>query len=236
MIAIVDYGIGNLRSAQKAFEVLGVEAQLTDDPDIIARAGGVVLPGVGNFGKCMNALTERGLDTPCLDAIERGQPFMGICVGLQMLFTSSEEAPDVKGLGVFDSEVRLLPEDVVVPHMGWNQCSGVAGDSEMFAGLGADPWMYFVHSFASTDVDEPWVAASVWHGVDVVAAVERDNVWGSQFHPEKSSNLGLQILANFASFCGLQPADPTHADARPQPLSTVDGAGDSVRTGPGTKG
>lgn len=214
MIAIVDYGIGNLRSAQKAFEAVGVEARLTGDRDVIATADGVVLPGVGNFGQCMGALVERDLDRACHDAIERGQPFLGICVGMQMLFATSDEAPGAVGLGIFDSNVALLPPDVVVPHMGWNQCTAIAPDSTMFSGLRDQPWMYFVHSYASPDVDEAWVAARVHHGVDVVAAVERANVWGAQFHPEKSSNLGLTLLANFASTCGLEPTDPSHADAR----------------------
>ena len=194
LIAIVDYGIGNLHSAHKAFQHVGADARLTADRGLIADADGVVLPGVGAFAPCMLALVRTGLDTAVLDAVDARKPFMGICVGMQMLFSGSDEAPGVTGLCVFDSKVRWLSGPVKRPQMQWNVLLP-RRDHPMFAGLGQQPWMYFLHSLASEDGDD--VIAVCDYGGPVTAAVARDNVWAVQFHPEKSSTTGLRILANF---------------------------------------
>ncbi len=199
LIAIVDYGIGNLHSAQKGFEHTGARSVLTTDSALIAAADGVVLPGVGAFDPCMTALGRSGLDTAVMDAIESGRPFMGICVGMQMLFAGSDEAPGTSGLAVFEQRVRLLAGNVKRPQMQWNilRRRPEHADHPMLAGTGAEPWVYFVHSFAPEPSDN--TVAVCDYGGEVTAAVARHNVWAVQFHPEKSSATGLRILANFAA-------------------------------------
>jgi imidazole glycerol-phosphate synthase subunit HisH len=207
VIAVLDYGIGNLRSAEKALLHLGAPAVLTGDPEVVAAARGVVLPGVGAFGRCAERLRESGLDRPALAAIDAGTPFLGICVGMQLLFDGSDENPDVAGLGVFAGRVTRLPDSVTVPHMGWNTLAITPG-SQLLAGLGESPWTYFVHSYAPEPTDAAVVAATTEHGRTIVAAVERGSVWATQFHPEKSSTSGLVVLANFAAACGFdRPAE-----------------------------
>lgn len=194
LIAILDYGIGNLHSAHTGFAAVGADARLTRDPGLIADAAGVVLPGVGAFGPCMAALAETGLDKICLETVESGRPFFGICVGMQVMQKSSEEAPGVAGLGIFGGEVRRLPAGVKHPQMQWNQLQ-VKTETPMTAGLGEDPWMYFVHSFAAVGDDD--CVATCDYGGPVAAASVRSNVWGAQFHPEKSGPTGLAVLRNF---------------------------------------
>lgn len=203
MIAVVDYGIGNLRSAQKALEHLGAPAALTSDPDDVRRAAAIVLPGVGAFGRCMGELRARGLDAPVLDAIEAGTPFLAVCVGMQMLFEGSEEAEGVPGLGVLRGWVRRLPGGVTLPHMGWNTVEIEPG-AAMFEGLASPVWMYFVHSYAPTPEDESLVVGRTHHGGPVVAAVERGSLVATQFHPEKSGASGQRLLTNFLAACGLR--------------------------------
>ena len=198
LIAILDYGIGNLHSAQKGFEHAGADARLTADPDVIDRADGVVLPGVGAFAPTMNALDATGLSAVARGVIADGRPFMGICIGMQVLYAASEEAPGCPGLGVFDRTVRWLPDTVKRPQMQWNVLER-RSDHPMFAGLPTETWMYFVHSLAADDADD--VIATCTYGGPVVAAVARDNVWAAQFHPEKSGRNGLRMLANFVDTC-----------------------------------
>lgn len=205
MIAVVDYGIGNLRSAQKGLEHLGADARLTADADDVRAAAGVVLPGVGAFGACMAALRSSGLDAPVREAIAGRTPFLGVCVGMQMLYDHSEESPRVKGLGVLPGVVRRLPESLTLPHMGWNTLD-VRSGSRLFAGLAPPIWVYFVHSYAPVPTDEATVAATTDYGGDVVAAVEADHVWATQFHPEKSGPVGLAVLANFVRAVASVPA------------------------------
>ena len=193
-IAVIDYGIGNLRSAEKAMQHVGADAELTADPARIAAADGVVLPGVGAFGRCREALSEAGLDGPTLDAIASGRPFLGICVGMQLLYDSSEESPGVAGLGVLPGVVRRLPEGVKCPQMQWNRLDPLT-ESPLLEGLGERPWMYFVHSFAAEATGD--VIATCDYGEAVTAAVQRDNVYATQFHPEKSGAGGLAVLGNF---------------------------------------
>ena len=193
-IAVLDYGIGNLRSAQKALEHVGADASLTADPHEIASAQAVVLPGVGAFGACMDALRTCALDTVALAAAASGRPFLGICVGMQMLFEGSTESPGASGLGVFPGMIDLLPGDVKRPQMQWNLLRS-RGTDPLLAGLEHDAWVYFVHSYAAPDSDV--CIATCDYGSDVVAMVRRDRVWATQFHPEKSGVSGLRLLANF---------------------------------------
>jgi glutamine amidotransferase len=175
---------------------VGADARLTADPDVVDAADAVVLPGVGAFGRCMEALHRSGLEAPARRAIEGSVPFLGICVGLQMLYEGSEEDPDVAGMGVLEGRVRRLAEGVKRPQMQWNQVEQEAG-SPMFAGLDDPAWVYFVHSYAPEPSDD--VVATCDYGGPVVAAVARGSLWGTQFHPEKSSTAGLRLLANFVA-------------------------------------
>ena len=195
-LAVLDYGIGNLRSAEKAFQHVGAEAVLTADPAVVATADAVVLPGVGAFGRCREALNESGLDEVALEAIASGRPFLGICVGMQLLYDGSEEAPGVTGLGVLPGMVVRLPEGVKHPQMQWNQVD-LRADSRLFESLGEHPWMYFVHSFAPELTAD--AIATCEYGSEVTAAVHRENVMATQFHPEKSGESGLRLLGNFVT-------------------------------------
>ena len=204
-LAVLDYGIGNLRSAQKALEHVGADARLTADLAEIDAADAVVLPGVGAFGACVDALDSSGLGEVALSVIAEGRPFLGICVGMQLLYATSDEDPAHKGLAVFDRGIHLLSGDVKRPQMQWNRLV-VAPDAEehpMFAGI-EDPWVYFVHSYAAEG--GPEVVATCDYGGPVTAAVARDNVWATQFHPEKSAATGLSILANFLRWAAGDPS------------------------------
>jgi imidazole glycerol-phosphate synthase subunit HisH len=195
-IAVLDYGIGNLRSAQKALEHVGAHASLTDDASEVAEADAVVMPGVGAFGACMDALRAAGLDRVALDAVASGRPFLGICVGMQMLFDASTESPGVAGLGVFPGTIERLADGVKRPQMQWNLLRPRAADP-LLDGLGDAAWVYFVHSYAAPDSAS--CVATCEYGGDVVAVVRREQVWATQFHPEKSGEVGLHLLANFVA-------------------------------------
>lgn len=199
MIAVLDYGIGNLRSAEKALQHVGADARLVSDPEVAAGADAVVLPGVGSFGRCMEALRGSGLDRVALDAAAAGKPFLGICVGMQMLYEGSDESPGVPGLGLVPGTVRLLTGQVKRPQMQWNVLSVRRPECPLLAGLGAEPWVYFVHSYAGPAGSE--VVATCDYGGPVTAAIGRDRLWATQFHPEKSGAVGLRLLANFAEQC-----------------------------------
>lgn len=197
---MLDYGIGNLRSAQKGLQFVGADAQLTNDKKLIAEAHAVVLPGVGNFGACMTALREADLEDSVHDAIDSGRPFLGICVGMQMLFDKSEESPGVAGLGIVGGEIKWLPEGVQRPQMQWNRLN-IKNHDVLFAGLSENPWMYFVHSLSAVAHDQSVIAATCSYGSELLAAVRVRNVFATQFHPEKSAAEGLQILENFVNSC-----------------------------------
>lgn len=194
-LAILDYGIGNLHSALKGFAHAGADVRLTADRKDIEAADGVVLPGVGAFGPCMDALRRRGLDEVAGERIAAGVPFFGICIGMQLLFAGSDEAPGIDGLGVIDRRVVAIPAGVKRPQMQWNTLAVGDGDHAMFDGLPDEAWVYFVHSFAAEPGDD--VVATCAYGADLVAAVGRDRLWACQFHPEKSGTNGLRILRNF---------------------------------------
>lgn len=201
LIAVLDYGIGNLRSAQKALQKVGADARLTSDPSLIRDADAAVLPGVGNFGACLSAVRSCGLESLVHERVASGAPFLGICVGMQMLFDASEESPGVDGLGIIAGNVRYLPDTVKRPQMQWNHLTVQRPDS-MFAGLADEPWMYFVHSLHCVPLDAACIAATTNYGCEVTAAVRRDNVFAVQFHPEKSATDGLALLRNFVEGIG----------------------------------
>ncbi len=201
LVAVLDYGIGNLRSAQKALERVGADARLTADRRLVADAAAVVLPGVGAFGACMDALRAADLEDVVHDAVAGGRPFLGICVGMQMLFDSSEEDATHRGLGVIAGQVRWLGTTVPRPQMQWNRLE-LAGRDPMFEGLGQHPWMYFVHSLHGVPDDRAAVAATCQYGATVNAAFRQGTVFATQFHPEKSGRAGLALLANFVGRAG----------------------------------
>jgi imidazole glycerol-phosphate synthase subunit HisH len=200
VIAVLDYGIGNLRSAEKALQRVGGDARLVTDPAEAEGAEGIVLPGVGAFGSCMDALRSSGLDQVAKEAINSATPFLGICVGMQMLYEGSDEDPGVAGLGILRGTNRLLPEGVKRPQMQWNLLDVVGAANGLLAGIGSAPWVYFVHSYSVQGADG--VVATCDYGGPVVAAIELDRLWATQFHPEKSGPVGLRILANFVTACG----------------------------------
>lgn len=194
-VAVIDYGIGNLRSAQKALERVGADATLTADHRDIDAADAVVLPGVGNFGRCMEELHARDLAQVTTAAAGSGRPFLGICVGMQMLFEASDESPDQPGLGVLPGRVELLPDSVKRPQMQWNVVR--SGTEHAIAGPSDGEWMYFVHSYAV--LSSPAAVASCEYGGDVVAIAAQDSVTATQFHPEKSGQAGLALLERFVA-------------------------------------
>ena len=198
MIAVVDYGIGNLRSAEKALRRLGADARLTPDPAAVAAADAVVLPGVGAFGACMAALDRSGLADAVRGAATDGRPFLGICIGMQLLFEASEESPGVAGLGVVSGRVTRLPAGVRLPQIGWNTLA-VEPRSRLAVGLPDPAWCYFVHSYAVEPSDTAVVTAWCEHGRRFPAAIKAGPVWATQFHPEKSGAVGLRLLANFVA-------------------------------------
>jgi imidazole glycerol-phosphate synthase subunit HisH len=200
-IAVLDYGIGNLRSAEKALQHVGAEARLVDDATTVGAADAVVLPGVGAFGACARALHESGLEDAARTAVEAGVPFFGVCVGFQLLYEGSVESPGAAGLGIFPGVVAALPPGVKHPQMQWNtlEVRG-GGEPEPLCGLGPRPWVYFVHSFAPPIGEE--TTALCDYGGDVAALATRGVLWGAQFHPEKSGTTGLALLGNFVRVAG----------------------------------
>ena len=207
VIAVLDYGIGNLRSAEKALQKVGGDARLTRDPAFVESADAVVLPGVGAFGACMDALRGAGLEDVVYGAVDSGRPFLGICVGMQMLFTSSQEDLDARGLDIISGTVKWIPPGVKRPQMQWNKLSFTQPDDAMFEGelLRDAPngsWVYFVHSLHGVPMDSSLVAATCDYGVTLNAAFRQDNVFATQFHPEKSGASGLALLDNFVKAAG----------------------------------
>ena len=203
MIAIIDYGMGNLRSVQKGFEKVGFDAVVTADPKVVLEAERVVLPGVGAFPDCMRNLEQGGFVEPLLKVIQGGRPFLGICLGLQLLFTESEEFGVHKGLDVIPGRVIRFPEgmeengeELKVPHMGWNQLA-IHSRPPVFAGIDEGTNVYFVHSYYVKPADQAVVAATTGYGIEFCAAIWKDNIVATQFHPEKSQEKGLRILKNF---------------------------------------
>ena len=199
MVVIIDYGAGNLRSVSNALKTLGVESIITRDAEEIKNASHVILPGVGSFGWAMQMIDDLNLRDAIREAALSGKPFLGICLGLQLLFDESEESPGYKGLGVFEGKiVRFEDRGLKIPHMGWNSLE-FPQKARMFEHLDLDPYVYFVHSYYAQPKDESIVSANVTYGQTVCVAVEKDNIFAAQFHPEKSGQVGMQILKNFIS-------------------------------------
>ena len=198
MIAIIDYDAGNIKSVEKALVHLGQDVLVTREKEVIQKADKVILPGVGAFGDAMRNLRQTGLDTVIREVVDKGIFFLGICLGLQVLFESSEEAPGVPGLGILKGNILRIPkeEGLKIPHMGWNSLC-LKNEGRLFRGIEADPYVYFVHSYYLKAADEKIVKASAKYGVSIDASVEQGNVFACQFHPEKSSEMGLKILKNF---------------------------------------
>lgn len=203
MIAIIDYDAGNLKSVEKALLFLGEQVQVTQDRETILRADKVILPGVGNFGDAMEKLRARRLDEVIHQVVEKGSPFLGICLGLQLLFERSDEAPGVLGLGILKGEILRIPdgEGLKIPHIGWNSLT-LQNGGRLFRNMEEEPYVYFVHSYYLRAEEEGIVKATAQYGVSIHASVEQGNVFACQFHPEKSSRTGLQILKNFAELEG----------------------------------
>jgi imidazole glycerol phosphate synthase glutamine amidotransferase subunit len=194
-VTLIDYGAGNVTSVERALQRLGAASQRSTSPEFIAKAEALLLPGVGHYAALIHALDERALRAPLLDAIQRGVPFLGVCLGLQALYETSEEAPELTGLKLFPGSVRSLPATVKLPHMGWNQLK-LARPSRLLEGISAEAYFYFAHSYAATGANGEAVALCE-HGANFAAVVERKNIFAVQFHPEKSADSGARLLQNF---------------------------------------
>lgn len=198
MIAIIDYDAGNIKSVEKALKRLGQEAKVTRDREKILHADKVILPGVGSFGDAMEKLVNYGLKDVIYEVVDKKIPFLGICLGMQLLFERSDETPGVDGLGILKGEILRIPETsgLKIPHMGWNSLE-FHGNGKLFKGLPSEPYVYFVHSYYLKAEEEEIVTATAEYGTCIHASVEKGQVFGCQFHPEKSSDIGIQILQNF---------------------------------------
>jgi imidazole glycerol phosphate synthase glutamine amidotransferase subunit len=194
-VTLIDYGAGNVTSVERALQRLGAPSERTNSPEGIAKAEALLLPGVGHYAALIRALDERALRAPLLDAIQRGVPFLGVCLGLQALYETSEEARELSGLHLLPGSVRSLPSTVKLPHMGWNQLK-LTRSSRLLEGISADAYFYFAHSFAATNANGEAVAICT-HGADFAAVIEKQNIFAVQFHPEKSGDAGAQLLRNF---------------------------------------
>jgi len=199
MIAIIDYGAGNIRSIAKALEYAGANVQVTDEPAVVARAAAVALPGVGSGGAAMARMTERGLDDAIREATARGKPFLGICLGMQLLADHHAEG-EVDGLRLFRGEVRRIPHGPKIPHMGWNQVRPLRAGLPIFADISQDAYFYFAHSYYVEPQDQHGVAAVTDYGSPFCSVIVTERVWGTQFHPEKSGAVGLRLLQNFVKW------------------------------------
>lgn len=201
MIAIIDYGAGNIQSVVKAFHFIGCDIAVTANPNELRQASAAVLPGVGAFGNAMECLEKSGLVNPVLDFISSGKPFLGICLGLQLLFEGSEELPGKKGLGVLKGKICKIPNGagLKIPHIGWNSLD-IKKSGGLFSGLEPNPYAYFVHSYYLKAEDRSVVSSTVEYGVTIDASIQYENLFATQFHPEKSGKTGLKMLKNFASF------------------------------------
>lgn len=201
-VAIIDYGVGNLRSVEKAFAATGCEAAITSDESLLRAAERLVLPGVGAFAACMNGLKERGFDRLVVERAKAGTPLLGVCVGMQMLFDESEEFGSTPGLGLLRGSVRRFKNDLVVPHVGWNRIQQKQFNA-LFEGIPDGSFCYFVHSYYCEPADDAVVAGDTDYGGRYASVVAKENICGVQFHPEKSQDIGLRMLRNFAGSYGV---------------------------------
>jgi glutamine amidotransferase len=199
MITIIDYGAGNIHSIEKALQYVGAQVYVTDDPSAVARGQAVVLPGVGSGGAAMERMRARGLDDAIRQATAQGKPFLGICLGMQLLADHHEEG-EVDGLGLFRGAVRRIPAGPKIPHMGWNQVQPVQVDLPLFAGVPDQAYFYFAHSYYVEPQDQRGVAGTTDYGSPYCSVIVTEQVWGTQFHPEKSGEVGIQVLRNFVKW------------------------------------
>jgi imidazole glycerol-phosphate synthase subunit HisH len=197
-IALIDYGAGNVPSVERSLQKLGVASKRVTERSELAGASAIILPGVGHYAAIVRALDERNLRGPLLDAIRHGVPFLGICLGLQLLFSSSEEAPALCGLNLFSGSVRSLPATVKLPHMGWNRLH-ILHNSQLLAGISESDYFYFAHTFAAAVSSNSDEVATCRHGANFTAVLEHKNIFATQFHPEKSGAAGARLLKNFMS-------------------------------------
>jgi imidazole glycerol phosphate synthase glutamine amidotransferase subunit len=194
-VTIIDYGAGNVPSVERALQCLGAESQRTASPECISKAKALLLPGVGHYAALARALDQKKMRAPLIEAIHSGVPFLGICLGLQVLYEGSEEAPQLHGLQLLPGRVGALPSNVKLPHMGWNQVV-MRRDSRLLAGIGPSAYFYFAHSYAAMDANDA-TAATCSHGTEFAAVIEQQNIFAVQFHPEKSGDSGARVLQNF---------------------------------------
>ena len=206
-IALIDYGMGNLRSVAKALELAGADVSVTSDKRVIKSSGAIVLPGVGSFGPAIKYLRSRGLDETVIEEVGSGKSYLGLCLGFQFLFTESEEGGRYPGFGILEGRVRKFDfsrgpshnRKLKIPHMGWNEVSQGLGPSKIFKGIPEKPFFYFVHSYYADPQDKRVIAGRTDYGIDFCSAVEKDNIWACQFHPEKSGRNGIRLLKNFVN-------------------------------------
>jgi len=207
MIAIIDYKMGNLRSVAKAMEKVGAEVLVTAKAKDLKRARAIILPGVGAFGQGMKHLKESGIIPALLEEVKSGKPLLGICLGLQLLFTESEEHGRYKGLDIIKGEVKRFPQNIKVPHMGWNNVKSKVKSQkskiDILKGIPDSAYFYFVHSYYVVPEDKSIIVATTEYGIEFASVIQKDNIWGVQFHPEKSQELGLRILRNFVKISGV---------------------------------
>lgn len=204
MIAVIDYGAGNIQSVVKALNFINCDCILTDKKDEILNADGAILPGVGSFGDAMDCMNDSGAAKAVLEFVQTGKPILGICLGLQLFFDGSDESPNSKGLGLLKGSITKIPNadgSLKIPHMGWNSLN-IRKHNGIFRGIEGNPYVYFVHSYYLKADDENIVSARTHYGTDIDAAVNYENIYATQFHPEKSGKVGLQILKNFVSISG----------------------------------
>lgn len=221
-LAIIDYGMGNLHSVKQALRAVGCNPSVTSDPEEVARADALILPGVGNYGQCMTNLKGLNLKDVIVQKIDSGAPYLGICLGYQILFEGSAEAPDVAGLGILPGRVIKFPESgLKIPHMGWNTLS-FKQYCPLFEEVEPDPYFYFVHSYYVEPKDDSLVATITEYGVSFASSIQLDNIFACQFHPEKSQKLGLKVLKNFLTWANRkQGGNPVKRDSPPLPLSQI---------------
>ncbi len=202
-IAIIDYNMGNIKSVENAFKKIGANVKVTDKPEIISKSKAVVLPGVGAFVDAIGNLKRLGLYDCVIDTIRKEKPFLGICIGLQILFEYSMEGGKSPGLGIFKGSVEKIPDIVKIPHMGWNRIEILKNQSRLFKGILSGESFYFVHSYHALCTDKEIISSTTGYGIDIVSSIEKGNAYGLQFHPEKSSTFGLQVLKNFIEIASL---------------------------------
>ena len=200
MPVIIDYGMGNLRSVEKAFEACGARPVITSNPRVVEKAGKIILPGVGAFTQAMRELKKRKLVEPILEKIKSGTPYLGLCLGLQLLFSESEEGRGLKGFGIIEGPVRRFSHKLKIPHMGWNTIEARQKNCPLLLGISKDAYFYFVHSYYGVPKDRSWILTETEYGIKFCSSIRKNHVFATQFHPEKSQAEGLRMIRNFIEY------------------------------------